>query len=255
MVPCETNNTEEEAVGLGLRKRVVAAWSNTNGAPSRRVSMLGTWALTRVPLGGTWVLMRVEESLTDVYYRSRGLVTTGIDPDMHGAGSGTELMGYVPTRWRSVRQLFRNRPITSGDVLLDYGSGKGRTVVWAAAKYRFRRIIGVELDKQLLVSAEANLARWNGRTLCHNVELIQADATEYEVPDDVTIIFFGNPFVGAIFEKVAGKIQESLARNPRELAILYYHPRMHETLINAGFSLEQQRTFQPYDWAIYRYAI
>ena len=84
--------------------------------------------------------------------------------------------------------------------------------------------------------------------------MLQTDATEYEVPDDVTIIFFGNPFVGAIFEKVLGKIQESLARNPRELAILYYHARMHETLIYAGFSLEQQQTFQPNDWAIYRYA-
>ena len=164
-------------------------------------------------------------------------------------------MGYVPTRWRSVRKLFRNWPITSDDVLLDYGSGKGRTVILATANYRFRRIIGVELDKQMRVSAEANLARWNGRTRCHQVELLQAGATEYEVPDDVTIIFFGNPFVGIIFEKVVGKVKESLDRNPRELAVLYYHARMHETLINAGFSLEQQHTFQPYDGSIYRYPI
>lgn len=137
--------------------------------------------------------------------------------------------------------------------LLDYGSGKGRTVVWAAANYRFRRIIGIELDEQLRVIAEANLARWNGRMLCDKVDLLQADATEYEVPDDVTIIFFGNPFVGAVFEKVIGKVQESLHRNPRELAVLYYHPRMHETLINAGFSLVRQQTFPPNDWAVYRY--
>ena len=229
---------------LGLRRQVEAAWSYTNGGPTRRVTMLGTWAL-----------MRVDERLSDVYFRRRGLWTTGSDPDMHGAGSGTELMGYVPTRWRSLRELFRNWPITSNDVLLDYGSGKGRTVVWAAANYRFRRIIGVELDKQLHVSGEANLARWNGRTLCHEVELLQADATKYEVPDDVTIVFFGNPFVGTIFEKVVDKIQESLARNPRELTVLYYHARMHETLINAGFALEQQQIFQPNDWAIYRYPI
>lgn len=232
-------------MGLGLRGQGAAAWSNTNGAPpSRRVAMLGTW-----------VLMRVEERLTNVYYRSRGLLTTGIDPDLNGAGSGTELMGYVPTRWRSVRNLFRNWPITSDDVLLDYGSGKGRTVVWAAANYPFRRIIGVELDKQLHLSAEANVARWNGRRRCREVELLQADATEYDVPDDVTIIFFGNPFVGAIFEKVVGKVQESLDRNPRELTVLYYHARMQETLINAGFSVEQEQTFPPNDWAIYRYKI
>jgi hypothetical protein len=202
---------------------------------------------------GAWVLMRAEESLADAYYHRRGLWTTGIDPDLNGAGSGTELMGYVPTRWRSLRATFRHWPITADDVLLDYGSGKGRTVVWAAANYRFRRIIGIELDEQLLLHAEANLARWNGRRLCDEVDLLQADATEYEVPDDVTVIFFGNPFVGAVFEKVIGKVQESLDRNPRELAVLYYHPRMHETLINAGFSLERQQPFQPNDWAIYRY--
>ena len=202
---------------------------------------------------GAWVLMRAEESLADAYYHRRGLWTTGIDPDLNGAGSGTELMGYVPTRWRSLRATFRHWPITADDVLLDYGSGKGRTVVWAAANYRFRRIIGIELDEQLHASAEANLARWNGRRLCDEVDFLQADATEYEVPDDVTVIFFGNPFVGAVFEKVIGKVQESLDRNPRELAILYYHPRMHDTLINAGFSVERQQPFQPNDWAVYRY--
>jgi Histone methylation protein DOT1 len=229
-------------VGLALQKQVASAWSYTDGGSARRLMMLGAW-----------VLMRAEESLADAYYHRRGLWTTGIDPDMHGAGSGTELMGYVPTRWRSLRATFRNWPITSDDTLLDYGSGKGRTVVWAAANYRFRRIIGIELDEQLHAGAEANLARWNGRRLCGEVDLLQADATEYEVPDDVTVIFFGNPFVGAVFEKVIGKVQESLDRNPRELAVLYYHPRMHETLINAGFSLERQQPFQPNDWAIYRY--
>jgi hypothetical protein len=223
----------------------------------RQVAVVRSYANRRLPRRvmdeGTRRRMDVEETLADAYYHRRGLRTTGIDPDMHGAGSGTGLMGYVPTRWRSLHGLFRNWPITSDDVLLDYGSGKGRTVVWAAVKYRFRRIIGVELDRQLIVDAQANLARWNHRTLCDAVEFLQADATKYEVPDDVTIIFFGNPFVGTIFEKVVGKVQESLARNPRELTVLYYHPRMHETLINAGFSIEQQRTFQPNDWAIYRY--
>ena len=85
------------------------------------------------------------------------------------------------------------------------------------------------------------------------IELICADATEYEVPDDVTIIYFGNPFLGSIFEKVVGKIQESLDRNPRELVILYYHLRMHEFLVNAGFTRERQRVAQPNDWAIHRH--
>ena len=227
-------------MGSGLKEQVAAAWSYTSGGMPRRVMFVSIWAA-----------MRVEEALTDVYYRRRGLWTTGIDLDLNGAGS--ELMGYVPIRWRSLREIFRNWPIAPDDVLLDYGSGKGRSVIWAAANYRFRRIIAVELDKQLHASAQANLTRWKGRLLSGKIEFICADATEYEVPDDVTIIYFGNPFVGSIFEKVLGKIQESIARNPRKLVILYYHPRMHEALLQAGFSLEQQRTTPPNDWAIYRH--
>ena len=226
---------------MGLGKQVAAAWSCSSGGIPRRLVTTGVWAL-----------MRVEESLTDLYYRRHGLQTSGIDLDLNGAG--TELMGYVPIRWRALREVFRSWPVTSDDVLLDYGSGKGRSVIWAAANHRFRRIIGVELDAQLDASARANLARWNGRLRCEDVEFIRADATEFEVPDDVTVVYFGNPFVGAIFEKVVGKIQESLARNPRKLVILYVHPRMHEFLLQAGFALEREQTFAPNDWAIYRHS-
>lgn len=228
-------------MGLAWYRQLAGAWRCTEGGPPRRVITLSSLAL-----------LRVEEILTDAHYRRRGLETEGIDPIFKFAVE-TELLGYVPTRWRALRGVFRNRPITSDDVLLDYGSGKGRTLIWAAAKYPFRRIIGIELDEQHNATAEANLARWRGRRLCDEVDIIQADATEYDVPDDVTIVFFANPFLGTVFEKVVGKIRESLARNPRELTVLYYHARMHETLINAGFQLEREQTSAPNDWATYRY--
>lgn len=235
---------EVEHVGLG--DRAAAAWSRTSGAVPHRVMTLGRNACL-------WAFLLVEEELTDAYYRARGLRTNGIDPDMHGAGAGSNLNGYVPMRWRFLRELFRSWPIAPGGVLLDYGSGKGRTVIWAAARYRFRRVIGVELDAPLHASAQANLARWKGPRLCDKVELVCADATEFQVPDDVTVIYFFNPFTGGVFEKVLRKIQESIDRNPRELVILYAHPRMHDSLVNAGFTLERQQVAEPYDWATYRY--
>ena len=227
---------------VGLGRRLAGAWAYTqpSGGTSRRVMALGLWGL-----------MRLEESLTDVYYRRHGLWTTGRDWDLHGAG--TELNGYAPIRWRPLREIFRSCPVTSDDVLLDYGSGKGRTVIWAAANYRFRRIIGVELDTRLHDGAQANLARWDGRLLCDEIEFICADATVFEMPDDVTIVYLSNPFTGDVFEKVVCKIQESIARNPRELVILYYHPRMDDSLIRAGFAVERQQVTPPNDWTIYRW--
>lgn len=91
----------------GLGERVAAAWGRTNGATAHRVVMLGTNA-------SRWALLGIEEELTDRYYRARGLHTKGIDPDMHGAGAGSNLNGYVPLRWHPLREVFRSWPIASG---------------------------------------------------------------------------------------------------------------------------------------------
>ena len=44
------------------------------------------------------------------------------------------------------------------DVFVDYGAGKGRTVVLAST-YQFKRVIGVELAPELAAIAEENLFR------------------------------------------------------------------------------------------------
>jgi Histone methylation protein DOT1 len=227
----------------GPFERLRTAWGYTepHGSALRRASLMVTWSY-----------LKAEEGLTDVYYRRRGLCTMSRDLELHQTQSS--LNGYAPTRWRALRELFRNCTVGSGDVLLEYGSGKGRAVIWAAAHFPFRRVIGVELDEQLHKEAVANLARWNGRLLCDDIVLTCADATEFEVPDDVTALYLFNPFTGDAFRKVIARIQESLARQPRSLQVIYCNPLMHEALIDAGFSVDRQRIDPPYDWAIYRHS-
>jgi len=208
--------------------------------------------LRRAFLVFSWFYLKTEEGLTDVYYRRRGLHTLSRDLELYPAQSS--LNGYAPTRWRVLREVFRNCSIDSHDVLLEYGSGKGRAVIWAAAHFPFRRVIGVELNEQLHEEAAANLARWNGRLLCGDTLLACADATEFEVPDDVTIVYLFNPFTGDTFRKVVARIQESLAREPRSLLLIYCNPLMHDALIDAGFSIDRQRITPPHEWAIYRHS-
>jgi hypothetical protein len=206
--------------------------------------------LRRVFLVVTWFYMKAEEALINVYYHRSGLRTAGRDLQLYPTQN--HLNGYSPTRWRVLRELFRNCDICSDDVLLEYGSGKGRAVIWAAAHFPLRRIIGVELNEQLHKEAAANLARWNGLLLCDDILFSCEDATEFEVPDDVSILYLFNPFTGDAFKKVIARIQESLAREPRSLIVIYCHPWMHEALINAGFSIDRQRSTPPNEWAIYR---
>ena len=223
-------------------KRLALAWSfaqSDEGTLRRGISMVA------------WALRKVEERLTDSRYRRNGLYTAGRDWYLYGAGN--PMNGYAPTSWRSLREMFKKLVITPGDVLIDFGSGKGRTVIFAGANYEFSRIIGIEFDEPLRKISQENLDRWSGRRLCKDIELTHADATKYDLPDDVTIAFFGNPFTGDVFEQVLCRIQESLGRNPREFRVFYYHPTMHDSLVKAGFAVEHQRKSPPDSaWAVYR---
>jgi hypothetical protein len=141
---------------------------------------------------------------------------------------------YRPLGWLALRRILRRREVTENDVFIDYGSGMGRVVFQAAAHYPFKRVIGVELSSELHEIAKRNFERTTRRLRCPDVELVNSDAVDYELPDDVTVVFFNNPFTGQIFESVVGKLLASIERNPRELRIIYANPNEERLLLAAG---------------------
>ena len=222
-------------------ERLRVAWRDTDAVEPlpRRILVLGEW-----------VVRKFEEGALDVHYRRQGLDTAGPDSDELDASS--ELRGYVPTDWRVLRKIFPPGSIGPDDVLLEYGSGKGRVTIWAASRFPLRRVIGVELDPDLTAAAQVNLENWRGPRRCNDVQLTCADARELEVPDDVTIIYLFNPFMGEAFTEVFDKVAASLARNPRALRVAYFYPIMHSALVDAGFTLERHHRHELYAWATYR---
>jgi tRNA1(Val) A37 N6-methylase TrmN6 len=66
--------------------------------------------------------------------------------------------------------------ITNRDVFVDFGSGKWRAIFWAA-RYPFRRVIGVELSAQLNALARRNINRNRHRLTCRDIHLVTADVT------------------------------------------------------------------------------
>lgn len=144
---------------------------------------------------------------------------------------------YKPSQWSVLRRILPLGDVGPDDVFIDYGSGMGRVVYQAAARYPFRRVIGVELSDRLHAVAEENIARTRERLCCRDVELLCTDATTYEVPDDVTVVYMGNPFSGPIFEAVIEQIVASVRRNPRRLQLLYFNPVEEGMVLAAGFRL------------------
>ncbi len=144
-----------------------------------------------------------------------------------------ERVSYEPSPWRTLRLVLSPDEVGAHDVFIDVGAGKGRVVIEAAAHYDFGRVIGLELSPELASVARANVAAAS-RLRCHDVEITVGDATQFAVPDDVTIVFLYNPFRGSIFEQFMTCVLASLDRRPRALRLIYRTPFEHERLLATG---------------------
>jgi SAM-dependent methyltransferase len=143
---------------------------------------------------------------------------------------------YHPTPWLTLKRVLSQHELREDDVFIDFGCGKGR-VVFQAAMYPFRRVIGVELVPDLADIARDNIRRALPKLRCKHVEIVTADVVNYEVPDDVTFVYFFDPFHGEIFSAVVQKLLASLRRRPRELTIIYFDPAEEQILLAAGAKL------------------
>lgn len=140
---------------------------------------------------------------------------------------------YAPSTWGALRRVLPTTEVDDDDVFIDFGSGMGRVVI-EAAQYRFRRVIGVEIAPQLTAVAERAVQRNRHRLRCPEIELVTADATDYEIPADVTVAYFANPFTGDAFQTVLDQLIASVDRSPRRLRVIYLDPREADRLTASG---------------------
>jgi hypothetical protein len=159
-----------------------------------------------------------------------------------------ERVRYVATGRFVVPRVLRRIGVQPDDVFIDFGSGKGR-VVYQAAQFPFKRVIGVEIAEELNRIARHNVEHNQDRLVCGEVELVTEDAVGYQVPDDVTVAYFYHPFEGQIFARVVDKLVASLDRNPRRLQIIYVYPKCAEYILDTG-RFELERTMKAPDPAL-----
>jgi SAM-dependent methyltransferase len=166
-----------------------------------------------------------------LYERRYGVCTSGkLILDKHDA----ENICYTPMNWRQLRSALPHNTVTDRDVFLDIGSGKGRAVLMAAIGYPFARVLGVELIKEFHDIAEDNLLAVSGKWRAAKVELICADLRDYQIPDDVTVVYMNNPVRGAIFKHVLTSMTGSMKRRPRRMRWIYYNPLEEEAILATG---------------------
>ncbi len=168
--------------------------------------------------GWRWGLVRAEDELWERYF----CVDTTAATVASRRDVPSESVRYEPLPWFLVRRGLRALRLRKGDVFVDYGAGLGRSLLMAG-RQELERVMGVELLGTL-----AKLARDNVLAAKHRlktpVEVLEVDATQWDVPDDVTVAYLFNPFFGAVMKAVQEKLRASLVRRPRALRILYAHP-------------------------------
>lgn len=165
-----------------------------------------------------------------------------------------DAVDYVPMGYRALRAAIERLPLHHEcATFLDYGAGKGRAVV-TAATYPFSRVIGVELSSSLVEIAEQNVRRMKHRR-AQRVDIVQADAGEYVVPDDVNVIYFFNPFRGKVLRQVVSNIRASFAGSPRVMHIVFFNEDHFESIVQQEAWLvktECRQVYPGYTCGVYR---
>lgn len=120
---------------------------------------------------------------------------------------------------------------------IDFGSGKGRTLLMAS-DYPFQRIIGVELLPSLHAIAEENIGKYRSESQkCFAVESICDDATDFVFPQEPLLIYLFNPLPESGMRRVMANLRQSLEEHARPVFLVYHNPLLEHTI-------EESRKFQ-----------
>jgi hypothetical protein len=184
--------------------------------------------------------------------RTLGITTRGLIPIEALIDESTGCHDYFPTSYATFRQAMERVEFRADlDVFIDYGAGSGRVLAMAAG-HPFRRIIGVEISRELSESARMNLRLCRMRLRCKDIDVWTGDSRDFPVPPDASVVFLYNPFRQCILRRVLANLRASLDSHPRPLRIIYNNPvHFFEIASDYPWLVESSRFAREHICAIY----
>lgn len=162
---------------------------------------------------------------------------------------------YQPTPYSFLEYLFSKYPFISGDHFVDFGCGKGRTLLMAS-EYSCPLITGYEINDDIFYILSRNIDEYKKiSNTSSKFTLINDDAAKIILEDNTNKFNFFNPFHFKIYIKVINSIVESLKRNPRKVYLFLYMP--HRSTLEyierttAFYILESESTKVHYNLLLY----
>jgi SAM-dependent methyltransferase len=181
---------------------------------------------------GLWRTFKI--SMFELYYEYKlGADTSYIilQKDLDGdAEAKSHAIDYFPSSYLVLHEAFSSIGADCRDaVLIDYGCGMGRALMYASI-LPIKRMIGVELSTSLCATAGANLERLYGKNGRSEPpwSVVNSDARAFAVPDDANLFYLFNPFDAEVLARVLDNIAQSVSEAPRRCTIIYANP-LHES--------------------------
>jgi SAM-dependent methyltransferase len=177
----------------------------------------------------------------------RGVRTAGNEhspPPAKAVGEIQDSYIYGPVRVPNAHAALRALPVKhfSDYTFIDIGSGKGR-MLFIAAEYPFRRVIGVEFAVELHQLACKNIARYrHPKRRSGSIESLNENAADFEFPSGKLIVYFFNPFGPKIMRRMLDNLERSLEREPRHVVLLMLWPEHSDVVAQRPWLKEISRT-------------
>jgi SAM-dependent methyltransferase len=136
---------------------------------------------------------------------------------------------------------------------VDVGAGLGRMMI-LAAELGYRRVIGVELDPDLVRGAEENIARWRARRGAarwpgQEVVVVHGDAATYPLPEGPLVICMYNAFGPTSLRRLVRQVCE-VPRTAGDEVFLVYMNSVHASVVDEFPQMAVESRGKR--WALYR---
>ncbi len=143
--------------------------------------------------------------------------------------AGEDRIYHAASPTITLRRALERAGAGPADVFADIGSGKGHALL-VAGQLPYRKIIGVELAEDWNRIAEENVERAKSRLACKDYEFVTADALEWPIPDDLTLVYMYCPFLGGTFEAFLDRLVAAHDAHPRPMQVVYGYPFEHNRI-------------------------
>jgi SAM-dependent methyltransferase len=164
------------------------------------------------------------------------LLKAGHEQDRHS----TAYFGVAPSVFHALVQRWqRTKPTAPIEqfTFLDFGAGMGRAML-LASEYRFRSVVGVELNPLLVDVARRNLAIWRSeRRGASPMRLFQGDVLSARIPRGRCLVFLFNPFGGSVMRRLVKRLAARFQKRAGQLDLLYVNNEQDSEIgLEPGFT-------------------